>query len=223
MPTLTDMPTLPTSPDLTASSTRWVRAPRLPGATRTDGLSLNFDGAAWVVAVNGALVALSTPGIASYLERAIEEVDTLHPPAPWTLASGVWWAGVWQVRPNGDGTWSVHRLLDGVVEAASRQPFPSADRARRWAELRFDRGDGRLRGPKPRAGSRASCKLPDVRVTEDERAHTVEVLERLGLGYSDFVRASLAWAEANVLSSAAGWQVVPQEEGGHAFLPVDAA
>ncbi len=203
-------------------STRWIRAPRIPTATRTDGYTVCLEGSRWTVLAQGTPRDLRTAAVSSYLETAIEEVDALFPPAPWSVDGGVWSAGVWQVRPNGDGTWGVFRLLEGVVEAASRQPFPSADRARRWAELRFDRGEARLRGPKPRAGSKAARKLPDVRVTEEERAHTLEVLERLGVGYSDFVRAALAWVEEQALGEDASWALVKFEDGPR-FLPVDAA
>ena len=94
----------------------------------------------------------------------------------------------------------------------------TADRARRWAELRFDRGDAGLRGPKPRAGSRASFKLPDVRVTEVERDHALSMLVTLGISYSEFVRAALVWAERNVLDGD-GWEIEEDEEGNHAFVP----
>ena len=200
-------------------STRWVRAPRIPTATRTDGLAVALDQNHWVLLVQGVPQMLRTPGGSSFLERAVEEADETFPPAPWTFAAGVWTAGVWQVRPNGDNTWGVFREIEGTVEQASRQPFPSADRARRWAELRFDRGAARLRGPKPRAGSKAACKLPDVRVTEEERAHAMDVLGRLGLGYSDFVRAALSWAETHILTEDGRWCVGEQEEGGSMFAP----
>jgi hypothetical protein len=209
--------------ELTSSSIRWVRAPRVPAATRTDGYTVSLDSdTCWVVVGPGVgPKALDTTGRPSYLEDAIEEVDLLFPPTPWRVEGGVWYADRWQVRPNGDDTWGVHRLLDGVVEVASRQPFPSADRARRWAELRFDRGDARLRGPKPRAGSKASCKLPDVRVTDEEKAHTLAVLESLGVTYSDFVRMSLRWVEEQVIEAGA-WEVQRVEGGGATLVPTDA-
>lgn len=209
--------------ELTSSSTRWVRAPRIPAATRTDGYTVRLEGGAqWIVTGPGATSphVLRTTILASYLEDAIEETDLLFPPTPWRVEDGVWYADRWQVRPNGDGTWGVHRLIEGVVEVASRQPFPSADRARRWAELRFDRGDAPLRGPKPRAGSKASCKLPDVRVTDEEKAHTLTVLEGLGLTYSDFVRMSLHWIEEQVMDLGA-WSVQHIEGGGAVLVPAD--
>lgn len=209
--------------ELFSSSIRWVRAPRIPAATRTDGYTVSLDsGTHWVVTGPGLATAkvLPTTGLASYLEDAVEDVDLLFPPTPWRVEDGVWYADRWQVRPNGDGTWGVHRLIEGVVEVASRQPFPSADRARRWAELRFDRGDARLRGPKPRAGSKAAHKLPDVRVTDEEKAHTLAVLASLGLTYSDFVRMSLRWVEEQVIEDGA-WAVQRIEGGGVVLVPTD--
>jgi hypothetical protein len=200
-------------------STRWVRAPRIPAATRTDGLTVTFENGCWEVISQGQVSALDTPSITSYLNRAIEEVDEKHPPAPWAFSGGVWRANLWEVRPDGGGTWGVYRILDGKEERASRQPFPSADRARRWAELRFDRGDAGLRGPKPRAGSRASFKLPDVRVTEAERDHALSLLVKLGLSYSDFVRAALGWAEEHVLEDG-GWAVEHDDTSTWSFVPV---
>ena len=209
-----------------ATSTRWVRAPRIPTASRTDGLSVTLSEGRWVASMHGVPTVLATPGLASYLERALVESDEAHPPAPWTFTDGVWACHVWEIRPNGDGTWGIFRTLEGVVEKASRQPFPSADRARRWAELRFDRGEARLRGPKPRAGSKASHKLPDIRVTEAEKTHMLDLLARTGLGYSDFVRAAAAWAETHLVEAAGegdaprAWEVVEKEEGGFSFEPV---
>lgn len=209
------------STPISPTSTRWVRAPRIPTATRTDGYTIQMEGNRWVVIAHGVPQELRTAGVSSYVEAAIEEVDLLFPPTPWVVYAGVWTADLWQVRPNGDGTWGVHRVIDGVVEVASRQPFPSADRARRWAELRFDRGDARLRGPKPRAGSKATQKLPDVRVTEDEKAHTLAVLERLGASYSDFVRATLLWVEENALGDDSPWVFVRDESGAPRLVPVE--
>lgn len=200
-------------------STRWVRAPRIPAATRTDGLTITFENGCWEVIRQGQVEALTTPAITSYLNRAIEEVDGNHPPAPWSFSGGIWRANVWEVRPDGSGTWGVYRIIDGKEERASRQPFPSADRARRWAELRFDRGDAGLRGPKPRAGSRASFKLPDVRVTEAERDHALSLLVKLGISYSDFVRAALGWAEDHVLD-ADRWCIEQDDGGTWSFVPV---
>lgn len=214
----------------TTTSTRWVRAPRIPTASRTDGLTVTLDNGRWLANMAGKPTYLATPGLASYLERALVEADEANPPAPWTFTDGIWRCHVWEIRPNGDGTWGIFRTLDGEVEQTSRQPFPSADRARRWAELRFDRGETRLRGPKPRAGSKAAHKLPDIRVTEAEKAHVFDLLRRLGLGYSDFVRASMLWAEANLVEAAPegeasevrAWEVVDREGGGFAFAPVEA-
>jgi hypothetical protein len=96
--------------------------------------------------------------------------------------------------------------------------FPSADRARRWAELRFDRSEGGLRGPKPRAGSRSAAKLPDVRVTEEERDAATATLDALGMSYAVFVRASLEWARAYVLSDSPEWTVDVEADPAPAFV-----
>lgn len=201
-----------------SSSTRWVRAQQTRSAARTDGVGVLFDQSRWVAVVQGEVHVLRTPGLGQNLERAIEDADEAFPPAPWTLVSGVWSADLWQVRPNADDTWSVFRDLDGTTVQASTQLFPSADRARRWAELRFGRGCARLRGPKPRAGRKADAKLPDVRVTEEEKAHAMGVLSELGLGYSDFVRAALTWAQTHVLAEGSGWRIERQKDNSFAFV-----
>ena len=207
----------------TPTMVRWVRALPTRSASRTDGIAVAFDQNRWLLMAQGTTYVLRTPGFSQNLDRAVDDADQFFPPAPWTFTEGVWSFGVWQIRPNADGTWGVFREVEGTVEQASIQLFPSADRARRWAELRFDRGSSRLRGPKPRAGSRASEKLPDVRVTEDEKAHAMAILGRLGLGYSDFVRAALVWAEAQVLAEGAGWSVVRGEDGSYSFSERDNA
>ena len=212
-----------------ATSTRWVRAPCIPTASRTDGLSVTLDNETWVATHRGTPTSLSTPGLATYLERALVEADEAHPPAPWAFADGVWTCHVWEIRSNGDDTWGIFRTLDGVVERASRQPFPSADRARRWAELRFDRGEARLRGPKPRAGSTSGHKLPDIRVTEAEKLRVLDLLGRMGIGYSDFVRAAATWAEKHLVETGSEEDAASRKwrvEGGGSvvnFVPVKKA
>lgn len=200
------------------SSIRWVRAQHTRSALRTDGVAVVFDQNQWIALSQGEFYVLRVPSLAQNLDRAVEMADEMFPPAPWSVSSGVWSADVWQVHPNGDGTWGVFRDLEGTLEQASTQSFPSADRARRWAELRFDRGGARLRGPKPRAGSKAAFKLPDVRVTEEEKVHAMGILGDLNLGYSDFVRAALLWAQTHVLTDGGGWRVEKVEGGGYVFV-----
>lgn len=183
---------------------RWVRSARVNMANRTDGLGVLLLANSWVLMMSkGAQRKLKTPPIAQFLDKAIEEADLLMPPAPWKHADGVWSVGSWTVKPC-DGGWCVVRTMNDREERASRQVFPSADRARRWAELRFDRTNRGLRGPKPRAGSRSGAKLPDVRVTEAERDAASATLNRLRASYSEFVRAALAWAD----SHADEWELV---------------
>jgi hypothetical protein len=203
-----------------ADSVRWVRAPRVPSATRTDGISLALSTreGRWVSLVKGVPHPLSTPPAAYVFESAVDEVDRMFPPAPWSYRDGVWVADLWHVVPDGGDTWSVYRSLDGFMERASQQSFPTADRARRWAELRFDRGTQGLRGPKPRAGKKSGARLPDVRMTEEERSHILSTLESRGLSYSDFVRAAFAWIEES-LGDEGAWDVSWTPEGPARFVP----
>jgi len=196
-------------------TTRWVRVPRAGEATRSDGVFIALRSGAWVYWSAGEKRAdakkLRTPGLLAYLSRAIDEVDALLPPAGWTFSEGIWRSGVWSVRPVENG-WGAFRTVRGSEDRASRQTFDSADRARKWAELRFERGDAGLRGPKPRAGARATFKLPDVRVTEEERQFAESIVEGLGVSYSEFVRAALRWAQESVLTEKA-WSVSKSTDG----------
>lgn len=197
---------------------RWVRSSRAGTAARTDGISVGIDRDRWVaIHPTDGTLTLSVPPLGFRLEDAISEVDAKYPPPMWTLTpEGAWQSGVWSVFQNGDLTWSVYRNIDGLMEAASRQAFQTADRARRWSELRFDRGTSGLRGPKPRAGFTASAKLPDVRVTVEERNHTIDLIESNGLTYSEFVRAALMWMEEHVGTD---WIVYRREDGTAFFEP----
>lgn len=197
--------------------TRWVRSARTNTSSRTDGITVTLSNGSWVMVSEGKTEKLKTPPLAAWLDKAIQEADEANPPAPWAFKRGVWSSGSWVIRPDNDG-WGVFRALGEGVERASRQSFPSADRARRWAELRFDRSEGGLRGPKPRAGSRSAAKLPDVRVTEEERDAANATLEDLGMSYAVFVRASLEWARRNVLTEGAEWTVDAESEPAPAFV-----
>lgn len=189
---------------------RWMRSPRSGEAARTDGVVVVLTSGHWICKRGKQPeVRLKTPGLAAYLSRAVEEVDALLPPDGWALASGVWSAGNWRVRAV-DGGWGVFRTVKGEEERASRQVFESPDRARHWASLRLERGEAGLRGPKPRAGAPAASKLPDVRVTEEERVFAEDTLEGLGLSYSEFVRAALRWASENVGKE---WRVEREGDG----------
>lgn len=191
-------------------NTRWVRSARTTTAHRTDNLTVTLNATSWVAVTEGKTVALPVLPIATFIEKAIEAADEAYPPAPWSIVEGVWKAGAWSVRPDASG-WLVEREIGGEPERASRQTFPSADRARRWAELRFDRTEVGLRGPKPRAGSKSGAKLPDVRVTEAERHLADSVLESLDMSYAVFVRAALEWAKRYVVEERV-WGVTRGEE-----------
>ena len=199
---------------LPTPTARWLRTPRTAHATRSDGIVVWHEGSGWHITVRGEPCAFipeeATP---ANLEYCIGKADEVNPPEPWVLEDGVWKASVWRVLSSDGLTWGVFRDLNDKLERASRQPFLTADRARRWAELRFDRGSAGLRGPKPRAGARAKAKLPDVRVTVDERDRVLSVLERAGLSYADLVRASAYWVEENIVGSNAGWEVERLENG----------
>lgn len=191
-------------------NTRWVRSARTTTAHRTDNLTVTLNTTSWVVVTGGQTVALSVLPLSTFIEKAIEAADEAFPPAPWSITDGVWRAGAWLVRPDASG-WLVEREIGGGAERASRQTFASADRARRWAELRFDRSEVGLRGPKPRAGSKSGAKLPDVRVTDAERELADRVLEAIGLPYAVFVRAALEWANRHVVTDST-WCVTRGDE-----------
>jgi hypothetical protein len=177
-------------------NSRWVRSKTDPMALREDGIGVSLSEGKWAAVVETKIVRLKTPGLLSYLERAIEEADELFLPGAWTVDASIWKAAGWYVRV-GEGGWSVFRPMEGKLVLASKKVFASSDRARSWAESRLDRAEGGLRGPKPRGGKAANAKLPDIRVTEDERALADRVLEREGLSYSEFVRACFAWVGAH--------------------------
>jgi len=186
-----------------ANGIRWVRSARVNTANRTDGVTVMLHDNRWNMVAGKRSKPLTTPPISQFLDKAIEEADVILPPAGWTFKDGTWKSvapvsgTVWSVSPSEDG-WAVHRINGDDAERASRTTFPTADRARYWASVRFDRSVGGLRGPKPRAGAKSAAKLPDVRVTEDEREKAIEVLGALGTSYSEFVRAALTWASENL-------------------------
>lgn len=199
---------------LPVPTTRWLRTPRTAHAVRSDDIVVWHEGSGWHITVRGEPCAFipedATP---ANLEFCIAKVDELHPPHPWVLEDGVWKASVWRVMTDDGLVWGVFRDLGSKLERASNQPFLTPDRARRWAELRFDRGSGGLRGPKPRVGARARSKLPDVRVTADERDRVLSVLAAVGMTYSDLVRAAAYWVEENVAGVNPSWEVERLESG----------
>lgn len=177
-------------------NSRWVRSPNESMALREDGRAVTLSGGRWACVTAEETLRLKTPGLHAYLDRAIEEVDESFPPAPWTVDAGIWSTAGWVVRAGGEA-WTVSRAVGTEQELATTKVFSSSDRARAWADGRLERAEGGLRGPKPRVGKTAAAKLPDIRVTEEERALAERVLEREGVSYSEFVRACFTWAEAH--------------------------
>jgi hypothetical protein len=153
----------------------------------------------WTAFVGSESVILSAEADAD-LDAVIDLVDQIYLPEGWhyeTAGSQRWLRPGWACEPDEQGTWRVLRTdVPGVPEGAlgvpaSSKTFKSADRARRWAEVRLDRTTLNLRGPRPRATQRANMTLPDVRVTESERGAAVALATRLGMSYSDLARAAL--------------------------------
>lgn len=121
----------------------------------------------------------------SQFEAVLETVDLLYPPAGWTRLDHIAWVnGEWNVS-LGTAGWRVTH-----PRCSTRQIFRSADRARKWVDLRVTRGGG-TRGPRCRAETRATKTLPDVRVTEAERTDAMNLAAELNLSFAELVRAAL--------------------------------
>jgi len=191
---------------------RWVRYSRRHTAVREDGLTVVLEGFQWVTRLNGKSKLLTTEGAPAFLERAIREVDEKIAPRHWRFVEGTWIRENWKLVEGTDGEWGIFRASyrKGDYVPASSRRFPTADRARAWCDVRMDRGEAGLRGPKPRNGLRATAKLPDVRVTQEEKDHALDVLAKIGLSYAEFVRASVLWAEENV---GVAWRVANTDSG----------
>ena len=183
------------------ANSKWRRDAKAASALRLgDRVSLVLGKDTWRATLpDGVVSEVRAAPVSSALEDAIRAADASFPPPGWTHSDGRWVREGWAVRPA-HGGWYVYRTAGGDDELASVQEFASPDRARRWAEVRLDRTGTNLRGPKPRAGRRSNCKLPDVRVTESERAETLALLEELGLTYSQFVRAAVRFASTHILA-----------------------
>ena len=197
-------------------NTKWSRVPKSASALRGDRLSLVLTDDGWQATHKGKVHTIKAPPIADALEEAIAMTDrTLMPPG-WEHDAGNWMRDGWRIQPQGSG-WNIYKTTDENDAKASVRDFTSADRARRWVEVRLDRTGTNLRGPKPRAGRKSNCKLPDVRVTESEKAAAMERLKELGLTYSQFVRASLQFAEEHLAGDYAHWKVEVRD-GKAAFI-----
>lgn len=179
----------------------WTRYPRTKTAVRGengDRITLMQQRGQWIAFVGKEQVVLDA-GLTLDLDDAVDLVDKIYAPDGWNYetSSGAWLRPGWSCTSDAAGEWHVYRSdvpgaqpgEEGV--AASTKTFKSADRARRWAEIRLDRTTLNLRGPRPRATQRANMTLPDVRVTEAERTSAVQLALHLGLSYSDLARAAI--------------------------------
>ena len=143
------------------------------------------------------------------LEEAIQSADEMKWPGGWCFNSQQksWVCGEWTIAKGHEG-WIVEREVpnrkvgEPERERATVATFASADRARRWAEIRFDREGVNLRGPKPRAGAKSSTKLPDVRATKEERERFVQDAQTLDLSFSAYTRMALEFLHEEVRKGA---------------------
>jgi hypothetical protein len=191
-----------------SENSRWARSEDV--AVRGDGRVFRRDGV-WCYVRGRRLKRLSD---AADLESAIVAADVFDPPGLWSWDSSrdCWTRPGWEVR-EGDEGWEVWRTTTdaGEMVPASVMFHASADRARRWAELRLDRTGANLRGPPTRSSAASTAKLPNIRVTPAERDAARAILKQLDISYSDFVRAALAFAEEHL--DGGGWCVVKTPNG----------
>ena len=177
-------------------SSTWTRYVRLMKADRGDGPSVKFENGSWSLSLDGETRdTLHLP--ADALERAIECADERFVPEGWAKYSPDRWTRPgWVVKCEG-ASWGI---LRGDAPA-TRRTFVTPYRARAWVEARLDRTSASLRGPKPRAGMPSHAMLPDVRVTEGERADALALAQALHVSFSDLVRAALAFVRGSALTS----------------------
>jgi len=197
-------------------NSRWIRSTGVAERPDDRGRVMK-KGEDWIYVLGRRMKRLEQ---AETLEEAIEYADQFRPPGQWGYLPEdfKWIRPSWEVRYEGEG-WTVWRIKPGEEDftQASVAVHPSADRARRWVELRLERTDGNLRGPAPRAGKASTAKLPDIRVTPEEREQAFELLKQLGLSYADFVRAALTFAEDHL--DGGDWQVNKTDSGAKVFEP----
>jgi hypothetical protein len=175
-----------------AASTAWTRSPRTQTAIRGSGeaqLTLSRQNTFWCLSGADDLKLILDTGDDVNLDAVIEQVDILHPPDGWWLDSGRWVREGWACALTREG-WAVEHP-QGVQ---LKQRFASADRCRKWVDLRVDRPGG-IRGPRLRTSVPAARTLPDVRVTEEERVRAMQLAERLGLTFADFLRSAIRVVE----------------------------
>ena len=206
------------------SFSHWTRHPRAGMACRNSSdTSLKIlaqQPGTWGVLIrqkgsNETVVGPPIEGVS--LEGAIEIVDQRYKPEGWSSPDGYSWkrAG-WLCSQTPESAWMIYRTDDSVpapsspsLILASKQKFLTADRARQWVEIRLDRTKLNLRGPRPRAGEKAKVSLPVVRATADERAEAIALAEKLGVNYSDMMRAALKLVQREL------------SPGGHLFALTD--
>lgn len=171
------------------------------------GLTIHKGDNAWVIKSDTTGDVLFSLGDVTKdtIEQIIPRVDLLRRPHPWTFiwdkevtshTVGEWQArvgnSIWTVASKG-GSWSIFRASKDTPEERellSSRLWRDAHRAREWAEVRFDRSEQSLRGPKPRASVAATCRI-DVRLTDQERAELQRLADNAGVGYGPFVRAAI--------------------------------
>ncbi len=198
-------------------SSKWTRHVKTATAVRGDRLQLGLSSNKWVATKGASAYPLRADAHESRLEQAICEADMTFPPDGWTFTDEVWSRPGWTVSSTQDG-WNVY-IVNGLpddMRLASVRTFDTPDRARWWAELRLDRTGTNLRGPKPRAGKRSTRKLPDVRVTPGEREEATAITQALDMTYSEFARASLAFARDHIIEG--GEYEVQERDGAPRFV-----
>ena len=154
-------------------------------------------GESWAVSVGSDILGGVVPS-SHTLDDVITTLDAQYVPEGWALDSNSDWSREgWACEPVDTGAYRVMRVqLSGARELACARTFASADRARAWVEVRLDRTHLQLRGPLPRNACRASAHLPDVRVTSEERERALHLSGRLGLSFSELLRASMVLLES---------------------------
>jgi hypothetical protein len=203
---------------MSADST-WTRYPKAKTAVRgADGerVTLMLQRGGWVCLI-GTQSHYLEASVDLPLDAVIDAVDQLFLPEGWTCVVEAddcvtWTRPGWTVWADAEKSWRVGRPAEGSDEpvTTTSKTFRSADRARHWAEVRLDRTNANIRGPRPRAEKRALCTLPDVRVTAEEREAAVALAKRLGMTFSDLARAALNFIDRE---TAAGGSVTLDRAG----------
>lgn len=191
-----------------APSTSWTRHPRTQTAFRGQDLSaltLRSAEGRWLLS-RGSEELILEAGADVELEAVIAHVDFLFPPEGWTVdLPDLWRRGSWTCAKTPDG-WFVSGPSMQV-----KQRFLSADRARKWVDLRIDRPGG-LRGPRTRESTASRRTLPDVRVTDFERAEALALAARLEATYAAVVRASLKLVQSLIAEGTLSVRVSAKDE-----------